>query len=116
MKVIQKTTKNYLIEHNNKRVRIPSTLYQEFESGDISPEGLLDLGIPESVNWADFISVSIDEKDIESALHRHGIHTEDDLLHNPQKVSGAILSAVGLSGGKIYQMVKAAKQNYSRGK
>ena len=111
MKVINKNSNRVTIEHNNFRSVVTPELYKEFEDGILTAEELIESGIPVSIQWSDFITVNITAKDIELELHKQGIHTLDDLLKNTQKVSGAILTTMGLSAGIIYKHVERAKED-----
>jgi hypothetical protein len=110
MKVINKTDNRVLIEHNNFRSMVTQELYRQFEEGILSPEELVEVGLPVSVQWSDFISLSATPEDIEATLHQRGIHTLEDLLKSSQAVSGAVLATIGLTASSIYNAVKNSQQ------
>lgn len=110
MKVINRTNNKILIEHNNFRVLITQEMLNHYENGLYTPDELVNAGVPVSIRWSDFISLDVTPEKIESIFYQHGIHTLDDLLKKSQQVTGAILTAVGLTSGSIYKSVENNKK------
>lgn len=108
MKIVTKLSNNkLLIEHKNRRVIIPHFEYVNYENGNTDPDILVSMGVPVSVEWADFLEgVCLDGEAIMNALHQNGIHTVEDLLHNQAKFTGAVMSALVVTAGSLAKRAK----------
>ena len=107
MKLIRTRRQNVEIEHENRRVIIPRSDYDDYTNGKVDSDYLLTVGIPVSIEWADYLEgVYLDGDKIMNALHQHGIHTTDDLMNNPARFTGAIMSALGITGSGLAKRVK----------
>ena len=107
MKVVTRLKNKVVVEHNNRRVIIPEVDYVAFQNGTVDPDQLVAMGIPVSVEWADFLDgVCLDGEKIMDALHRHGLHTVEDLLGNQAQFTGAVMSALGVTAGSLAKRAK----------
>jgi hypothetical protein len=106
VKIIQRQSHSALVEwrENNKlrRATIPTrTIFDDQVS-----KYDLDLGIPYGLEWSELIKLSASPEQLEQELRRVGIWTAEDVLHNADKVRGAIQATYGVDLGKIMRVAK----------
>lgn len=103
MKIIHRTKKAYQVEHDGLRYDIPKEIMTQYNAGLLTVDELMAQALPVSWPWAEFIKVTVTPEQIEAELHRHGIHTLDDLSKRMRAAQGAIQKAVGISPASIHR-------------
>lgn len=75
------------------------------------PEDVLDAGVPYGVKWGNVAPPVVTGDMLESALHKAGIWTLEDLQSKSKAAIGAIQATYGVTLSSLYQLAREVKDH-----